>query len=487
MEKIWDIQGFSGGESDDIYRWPKDSFYSAENVEVRKNLSGVQLASKLTDTGWNINGTITCMVSLRSLGVFSGGIIVCTDTGKVYLNGTLMTTFATGTTAHNIVIGIGVMTIATVQYVYFMTRTFFGAGKIHRSDTSLTTFNVSYRSFTTSSGNWWAFVINNNGQLYFAVRNKVIKLDNLETVSDALILQDQEYIRWFTQFQNSYRIYANTSLDNDSSGIQYIWNWSSSSSFDYRQVWENQPVLWVISDGAFDYAILWFSELYSDLYLISGTQKQELRVNLESSTFSRVLNGFLSIRETIVYISGGQSGESTQNWIYTYGNYYPGTSKSLVQSYGTGNWTFLVHTHTSNNSYFADSNSKVWTTDYNNPPFYWYATTGYVVSQIYEGNIWEEKKLTKIKVGFKLSAGDTINIYIRKELGNSWTLAKTINNTNYSGKKHCTITSAELNALNFGTFNTIQMKMEIVSGGTSHAIATCVKRVTTFMEVINLI
>lgn len=222
------------------------------------------------------------MVSLGSLGIVGGGIVVCTDTGKVYLDGTLMTTFATGTTSHDIVIGIGVLTIATVQYVYFMTRTSFGSGRIHRSDTSLTTFNVSYKTYTTSFGIAdKAFVINNNGQLYFAVKNKVIKLDNIETVSDALVLQDQEEIKGFTQFQNSYRIYANTSIDSGSSGIQYIWNGSSTSSFDYRQVWENQPVLGVVNNGAFDYAVLGYNGSYSDLYLISGTQKQELRVNLE--------------------------------------------------------------------------------------------------------------------------------------------------------------------------------------------------------------
>jgi hypothetical protein len=188
------------------------------------------------------------MVSLKSLGL-GGGIVVCTNTGRVYLDGTLMTTFATGTTSHDIVIGIGVLTVATVQYVYFMTRTSFGAGKIHRSDSTLTTFNVSYKSFTTSFGtSQKAFVINNNGQLYFAVKNKVIKLDNVETVSDALTLQDQDEIKGFTQFQNTYRIYANTSIDSNSSGIQYIWNGSSTSSFDYRQVWEDQPVLGVVND-----------------------------------------------------------------------------------------------------------------------------------------------------------------------------------------------------------------------------------------------
>ena len=77
------------------------------------------------------------------------------------------------------------------------------------------------------------------------------------------------------------------------------------------------------NDGAFDYAVLGFNANYSDLYLISGTQKQELRVNLESATSSRTLNRYMSIREAIVYISGGSSGESTLNGVYTFGNYYP--------------------------------------------------------------------------------------------------------------------------------------------------------------------
>jgi hypothetical protein len=50
MQRIWDIQGFSGGESDDAFRGAKDTFWSAENVEVRKNLSGAYLANGLQDT-----------------------------------------------------------------------------------------------------------------------------------------------------------------------------------------------------------------------------------------------------------------------------------------------------------------------------------------------------------------------------------------------------------------------------------------------------
>ena len=105
-ERIFDIQGFSGGESDDPYRGAKDTFYQAESVDIRKDLSGIKLASTLTDTGWNIVGDVTCMVSLDTLGAGSG-IVICTNIGRIYLDGTLITTLATGTSAHDRIRGIG--------------------------------------------------------------------------------------------------------------------------------------------------------------------------------------------------------------------------------------------------------------------------------------------------------------------------------------------------------------------------------------------
>ena len=52
---------------------------------MRKSLSGVQLAAKVTDTGWTIDGNIIAMANLATLGISSGGIVVCTSTGKIYL------------------------------------------------------------------------------------------------------------------------------------------------------------------------------------------------------------------------------------------------------------------------------------------------------------------------------------------------------------------------------------------------------------------
>ena len=68
-ERIWDIQGFSGGESDDPYKGPANSFYSGENVSIRKNLSGMELSSALVDTTWSIDGTITYMENLEKFGL----------------------------------------------------------------------------------------------------------------------------------------------------------------------------------------------------------------------------------------------------------------------------------------------------------------------------------------------------------------------------------------------------------------------------------
>lgn len=65
-------------------------------------MSGMELSSALVDTTWSIDGTITYMENLEKFGL--SGIVVCTSTGKVYLDGTLKQTFATGTTNWNIVI-----------------------------------------------------------------------------------------------------------------------------------------------------------------------------------------------------------------------------------------------------------------------------------------------------------------------------------------------------------------------------------------------
>ena len=223
------------------------------------------------------------------------------------------------------------------------------------------------------------------------------------------------------------------------------------------------------------------------MYLISGTQKQELRVNLESASYSRIFTGDISVRESIVYISGGLSGESNNYGIYTFGNYYPGTAKSLVQSYSKPA-IFTLHSHFASASYFACSDGKIYSSEHNAIPNNGYSPSGFITTQVYQGNLWEDKRFDNIKVGFKLESGSEIKIYLRTSFLGTWQLAKTIDWATYGTKKSCKITQSEVAGLNLGNFNELQMKIELIAGsssGTNNKTPT-INRITTFLETVNL-
>lgn len=480
-DRIFDIQWFSGGESDDLTRWPKDSFYQAENVEVRKDLSGVTLTSKLVDTWWSISGDIIFMENLEKYG-FSW-VVVATDTGNVYLNWTLKQTLATGTSAHNRIIWMGTMKVSSTQYFYFITKSSTGAGKIHRSTTNLTTWDVSYKNYDTVNGTASdsAFSLSINGEVLFAINNCIVGIDSVETVTNRLELPEIEYCVWFTHFQNNYKIYTNFGT----TGVQYMWDWFDTAP-DYRQEWENQNILAVTNNGAFDYAILgaYGTEGYNDLYIISGSQKQELRVNLETSSTARVFNRYISIREDIVYISWGKTGESSNYGIYTYGNYYPWTAKSLVQSYSGTTTSFIFHAHWLATSYFACNDDKVYQVEHNNPPTtLGYASSWYVVSTVYEGQVWEELKFNKIILGYKLPNGTQIKLYIRKDTWDSWNLVKTLTYATDWDKKGYILHANEMKSLWFGNFYSFQIKAELIPDNT-YAYSPILKRITAFLTPI---
>jgi len=464
MDRILEFKSFDWWESDDLIKWSANSFYSWENIEVRKNLSALQLSPLLEDTGWIFDASITFIANLETLWVPNWWIVVCLHNWKIFFNWVLKTTLVSTTTAHNRVYWIWVNEDLTwTQYVYYVTWTSFWAWKIHRSTTNLATFDVAFKAYTVSSWNtWFVWVINNVWLMYIAVKNKVFLMEQDEIVQTYLTLPDNEWIKWFTQFQWRFKIY--TSIWN--TGVQYIWNWVSTAVL-YRQEWINLPVLWVVNNWAYDYAVLWPSSLYSNLYLISWTQKQLLKANLSTASYSRILWQYLSIRDWIIYINWWKSWQSQNEWIYTYWNYYPWTKKSLVQSYSWLNiqW-FLQQVHTDQTSYFAANNNKVYTISHINPPSY--VATWYVITNMYQGFIWEEKNLNFLKVWFKLN-GWSIKIYARTEMNLSvettWNLIKTIDNATYWSKKSVRIDNNEVirSWVNLWTFNEIQFKFELNS------------------------
>lgn len=483
-EKFLDIQTYTWWEADTMNRWPAKSFYEWSNIEIRKDLTGFSLSPVLEDTWWTLDGDITYMESLETLWINNWGIIVCTDTGKIYLDGVLKTTLATGTDAHDEILTVWVNedTLGT-QYIYYISKTSFGAWEIHRSTTDLSTFNVWYRTYTTSSWNPEdAFVINNVWLLYIGVKNVVFIMDKDEIVLDYLNLPDQEEIKGISMYLWNFRIYANSK----NTGIQYIWDWASELPRS-RQEWSNQPVMWITNDWPTDYAILGFNENYADFYRIDGTQKTELRVNLESSSDARIFDRYMSIREGIIYISWGKSWQSDDFGIYTYGNYFPWTAKSLVQSYWLWSDSFLYHAHNSVFSYFACNDDKVYKIDHSNPPGE-FASEWYITTLVYDGGaLWDSLSLDKIKMAFKTNWG-AIKIYARTSFTSSSTfhLIKTIDNSTYWQERHCHITINEIirSGVSLWEFQEIQFKIVLERGVSTSNNPIC-KRFTAWFKVNN--
>lgn len=487
-ERIFDIKGFTWWEADDLVQWPANSFFQAENVEIRKNLSWAKLASQLKDTWWTFDGNITCIENLRTLWVAWNweDIVVCTDAWKIYLNWTLKHTISTSWDKY--IVWLWVWTSSGTQYIYYVSKVN-TTSKIHRSDTSITTatFQQAYRTFTVANTTYdKAFCITADNNIYIAVNNKVLKLNlTWEVLTDWLVLPESRKITWFSKFENNFQIYSKES----NTWIHNRWDWTAILP-SYEQHRINQPILWTVNDWATDYAILWFNENYSDLYRIDWVQKTELRVNLEQSATSRVLHWDLSIREWLVYISWWLTWQSSNYWVYTYGNYYPWASKGLVQEFSW--WAtnkFLWHCHWISNSYFACLDNKVYAVTHLNPAndawlWIYYASSGYIVSPMYQGNLWEEKTFTKTKVAFKLETNSSIKIYARTDFSASFVQIKEIDYATYWSKKHCTIFKNEITSA-LGNFNEFQLKIELIAWSTwalTNNKTPEICRVTTFLD-----
>lgn len=98
----------------------------------------------------------------------------------------------------------------------------------------------------------------------------------------------------------------------------------------------------------------------------------------------------------------------------------------------------------------------------------------------------EEKVIKKIKIWFELELDTSFKIYLRKNIWDTFLLAKTVNWTWYSWKKSLTIYENEIKSLNFWIFNTIQIKIELIRWRWDYISSTpIIKRVTLFMDVVN--
>lgn len=482
VDRVIDATSWIWGEADSMYDGQANSFYQWENIEVRKNLNGFQLSAMLEDTWWVFDDDINYMVDLDTLWVSTWGIVCCLENGKIYLNGVLKETINTGTNAHNRVIGIWVNEASTwIQYVYYITETSLGQGRIHRSTTDLATFDIEYRQFETSSlPADKCTVINTTGLLYIFINDRVFVMENIEVVQEFLAIWKTEEIMYAYEYAGKYRIYAN----NWDTGIEYTWDWFAEAP-SARQEFKSKPFLWGTSEWPFAYMVTWFNENHASLLRFPWLPYEELRINLEASPDSRVFGGYLSVRDSIVYISWGKTGQSNNYWIYTYWNYFPWTKKSLTQSYSLSSDRFTFHAHNSVYSYFACRDNKVYRIEHNNPPAT-YASEWYVDTLVYKWWMWEDMFYKVSKMAFDLN-GWQVELYARTSFWTSdiFVLLTTLDNATYWSKKKAILLKSELveeAIAEFGEFTEIQFRIKIIRGASQNRTPVF-KRKTTLLTI----
>lgn len=488
---VWDWKDFYGGEGDGFFYGPKGSYRMSKNVDTRMLENGVRNSNSFVYTSetylWNV-----LAVNPYEFNCFS---TLETNTWRIYKNGSLAMTMATGTVAHDQVIGFGqqVRAADSIVYSYGFTKVnSSGVGQIHRFATNFFTIAASV-SFTLSWGrtdNATVFKVSavpTPSGLIFGYANTVYKMSTAEAVTTHLTFPNNFDVVAITRYQNQYKVYCNAYRYSNGpvDSHVYIWDWISTET-DQEVVFENSKVINVVNDGGDDYVVFgWISDT-SDLYVVQGIRRAELRINVEGnlSTNTRLFWKYWTVREWIVYMNG--TNKLWEDCMYSYGKYYNGTPKSLIAENSISINAIQAYP-TSIYVYDDDGASagvgKIYSRpiEFNSVPnasgkIYSYPLTwGY--------GIHTKKVIEELLISYSLyQNNDSIKIYARKNANpytdntTWWTLVKTITDATKMGAK---VNRSELVALNLGEFNILEYYVEITASGNRSPVLYQIKTVFT--------
>ena len=465
---------FSGWEGDGFYYGPKGSYRLGANLETRKVENGVMVTNKQT-VDHTYLGTIKGVSDYydRTYSTVDG------STWKIYSAGAFKFNMAIGTIAHDTILWWGRMkrSAGTVLQPYGVSA-FNTDCKVHRFDANLGGVTYSVASFTPTTELTWAIysrwsipTLSTPTGIYWGFWNIVYFLTTAEAVSAVLTLQTTADIIGITVYQNQYRIYWNDG------NIGNVSSWDGVSTTTQQTVsYYNSPVMSVVSDWPYDWAVFGESGITSDLYRVAGLERQAVRNNIEfSDGNSRYFTSQIGIKDGIVYIWG--QNKNLASCIYSYGSYYPWVARSLVPENLTvwdvsvsrfSFWEQTIYSYYSNNVY---KRSILFKWEIN-------TTVGTITSFPVTGNIGidTEKELTKIYVGYKLyNASDTIKIYARTNAdpfdtnsSPAFVLLKTI--TGSTSKRQEKITDLPIRTAGIGKWNQIEFRVDITNASTNSAI-----------------
>jgi len=462
--KVWNWNNYKWGLSDNPYIGAPGSFQNgSRNIDTESEPGWVKLSSKptayVTTTGrvnFILNGN-------RS---WVDGIYTFCHDKAIYLN-TTNTVTAGSTIATNlgIIYHAEIINVSGTNWIIALSST-----GVHQISTDLSS-TVNYSIHTITSSTQKASV-KYKGSFIFVSGNVLYKLDTSLAMTTLFTGEVGETFTGLTVFQDNYKIYSSVNWQD---GRQYIVNFIGTNL--YTTEWAGLPVLKAANIGPIDYIVTWSTSTFTDLYAVSGTQRQQIKGNLEWVSERNFTNGVqvggvnIMSRRDDIFLSG--TTFSTTKWaIFKYGAFYPGVGDTLTCPYGADDTEVTALMTQGAYLYFG---TKVWDVfkvqqfELSTPPIvYYYATSGDLISLIFNaGNPYTYKTLAEIRISYdcdtsaNILKGGSFELYARTKNSQSFTqIGSTYTKTDVDFVQ---ITENNIIAAGFSKWTQIEFKLKLIA------------------------
>lgn len=474
--QIWSWDSFSWGEGDWFYLSQAGWYRMAKNADTRRVENGVISCNSTSYTETYLWSVVAVNNSQRrTFSTFDG------TTNRLYYVGSLGCSVSSWNANYDKIVGFATMKRNSdgILYDYAISQTVNWVGKVHRISTWYGWLTYNIATFTLANAeleNGYPLkmsVLNVAARSIFAYANTVFQIDQNEVVKELI-----SFPRWFniigiTQYQDSFKIYANNMRQSTSfaQANVYVWDGTSSTVSQSAQ-FDNSPIMSVSNNWAVDY-VIFGTQNASDIFAMQWLVRQAIRNNIEDSAWnSRVFLSESIVYNDIVYVLWQNKVDSSY-CVYSLGSYYPGTPVSLVPENTvlstlkfTADESFLYFLY--DGKIYKRSillKDKSWT---------WFEIYSYACTW---ARMATEKTVDRVDIAYLLAnASDSIKIYARKtgspysDNSTGWILLRDITGATDLSKRWITITSWELSSKNIGNFYQLEYKVVCTNTTTTSSI-----------------
>ena len=448
-QNYWDWKKFTWlADTNTIWsEWQYDN--ASYNIDTQTEPNWVKLTPQPKEYHTTTN-TPTVILDLSDY--WLTWILTCTADWKVYKNWALIYTLSSWNEIYD-----AIWQYNSIGTFYVL---LFTASAIHRMElTDPVWVDENWKTFI--SNGYKKYPVNVYWEIYFASKNKWYKLDTAWTLSSLYTFPAQDKVVWITFFQDNFSIY--TTWWNH--WRQYLFPILATTPY-YNIEWKWLPILWVTNLWWLDYVVTWYNEFYSDLYLVSWTQRKPLKINSEWNN-SRGFYWIISSRLDDIYLTWkfDVNTTATQYRLYKFWNYYNGFSQELTPFLWELTDNITCITPSRSVIYIGTNWNKVYSIDLNQAPPK-YNTVWEITSMIMDFWMPDTKKSLQ---WFEISYSNkdtnisnrwwTLTLYARKDEMSSWIEIKTIWSKSDIGKIR--VDATEVRNLNFWDFYQIQFKVKL--------------------------